>query len=157
MGDRKPVRFARELDRLMAAISAEAIKARIFHRSLPKDIRMAISGSGNLSYRQLVAAANSAWEKEEERFNASGINTIHSSERGRFWTAGPQPAPRQAFPPPQEREPSSFGKSSPSSLCRYHQCWGDKARKCAPNCPRWSDKNRQVFVVEEEDEQNPEN
>ena len=82
MGDRRPSRFARELERLFSGISIEDVMARVFHRSLPQDVKTAISGTAKtLPFREMVAAADAAWSRNNDD-RSVGVNATSFRNRG---------------------------------------------------------------------------
>ena len=169
IGDMKPTRFARELDRLAEGQTMEDVKTRIFLRSLPPSIRTAISGSVSRSYADLVKAAEKAWARADEsnrtavnRIDHFSVSTVSSrgaarscGRGGRFLTnPNPRPLTETSTRPLTAQNAGRF----PDGLCRYHRRWGDNARSCTQSCTRWPGRRAQaqpqphVFAVEEEEE-----
>ena len=168
MGDSKPTRFARELDRLADGQTMTDVKTRIFLHCLPPSIQTAIGGNVSKTYTDLVKAAEKAWARADESSRASvnrvddfAVAAVSSQGSGRGRGRGGHRT-TTSFYGTGTSAPSSAGTRTPqtarpaqSGLCRYHRRWGDSARSCTEWCSRWTERRRapnhpQVFSVEEE-------
>ena len=144
LGDERPKKFGKELQRLVADASRDDMLKRVFVRCLPQRIVTAITGSlgGNLD--MVIAGADKAWTASASSTMASVSAVTGPPSGGRHGGLhqGCRPTGPQGNTGPQRTQ---------SILCVYHKKFGNTARKCAPGCSRWNkerSRESRVFQVE---------
>ena len=141
IGDKRPLEFALELQRLASDASVDDFFKRIFVRCLPAAIITTGSLAGKL--QAVASAADRAWTaaatSSGQAVKVAAISTPASSREGR--RGGKRGGAR-----------NNGGQMMTLTLCSFHKKFGDGARKCASGCSRWNEHRpheTQVFQVEE--------
>ena len=150
IGDDRPRRFGKEVQRLAADASRDDMLKRIFVRCLPQRIVTAITSSLGCKLDVVIDAADKAWTASATGPNASASVTAVSGSSTRGGKRGGR-----------QRGGRSGGQMTQLTLCSFHKRFGDSARRCATGCSRWNEerpRETRVFQVEEtldgEDTQN---
>ena len=141
LGDERPRRFGKELQRLAADASRDDMLKWIFVRCFAQRIMTAITSSLCGKLETVIAAADKAWMASAPSTSVS-VSVVSG-----------QP-PRGGRRGGRQQGTRATGQATATlTLCRFHQRFGDSAKKCAPACSRWREHRpreaARVFHVEE--------
>ena len=137
IGDDRPKKFRKELQRLAADASREDMLKRIFVPCLPQRVVTAITGSLGGSLDEIINAADRAWTATaKSATSAITVLAVTGKRGGR----------------PGQRGNRTSNQLMRQTVCHFYKRFGDSARKCAPGCYRWNEecqRESRVFYVEE--------
>ena len=141
LGDDRPRKFGKELQRLTADATLEDMLKRIFVRLLPQRIVKAITGSLGGNFENAITEADKAWMAAATSSAAASVSAVSSTCSAAALVSanfGPQMRGGKRGGRRQwDRRPTGV-RMTTMTLCEFHKKFDDSALKCALGCSRWN-------------------
>lgn len=137
LGEDKPSTILAKMNALLGSADVKILFRQIFLEQMPENIRSHLVRAEEDDLATLVEEADKIWYATSQPSSASSINNIeHSASINNIVKQEVNSNAKPRKTQSSTKKPTVMEEDTTSSLCYYHQRFGDKATKCRAPCSK---------------------